>query len=418
MHWLRRFFQKEKSEQQLDAELRFHVEKQVSDYIASGLSPEEARRRARLAFGGFESVKEQSREARRASFLDTLIQDIRYGLRILRKNPGFTLAAAVTLALGIGANTAIFSIVNAVILRPLPYKDSSRIFHIATHTAMFPTFSLGLSWLNFQQLRAQASSLEQTAAYSDMDKTLTGSGEPTVLSSAGVTDGFFEELGVTAQFGRFFAQDEFKPGQNHVVVISDSLWRTRFGADPGILGKTLILDKEPCTIVGVAARGFSFPSSEQAWLPLAPTSADLQNPMYFRLQTLAKLRHGEKVEKLNAQLDAIAQQFMKDHRELGAYSFSSKPLLSDSVRDARDVFFVLLAAATFVLLIACANLASLLLARGSGRQREMVLRASDFCARDLSRAACLRSLEELSGSSWPQQAFNSSVSSRLRIRRG
>jgi putative ABC transport system permease protein len=377
MHWLTRLFRKQQAEKHLDAELRFHLERQVSDYVATGLTPAEARRRAHLDFGGLESIKQQSREARRGHLLETLLQDVRYAVRMLQKNPGFTFAAAVTLALGIGANTAIFSIVNAVILRPLPYKDSARIVDISTHSAMFPTFSLGLSWLSLSRIRSQVSALEQTAAYTETEKTLLGNSEPAVLSIASVTDGFFEELGATAQLGRLLFEEDAKPGQDHVVVISDSLWHTRFGGDPSVLGKTLVLDKTPYTVVGVAAPKFSFPSSDQAWLPLSPTPADRQNPTYFMLQTFGKLRRGEIAEKLNAQLDAVAKQLMKDYPALAAgYRFSAAPLLSDSVADARDAFLILLAAATFVLLIACANLASLLLARGSSRQREMALRAA------------------------------------------
>ena len=377
MHWLSRIFRKDQSEKQLDDELRFHVERQISDYVAAGMTPAEARRRAQLDFGGLESIKQQTRESRRGNLLETVLLDLRYAFRILRKSPGFTIAAVITLALGIGANTAIFSIVNTVILRPLPYKDSSRILHISTHTSMFPTFSLGLSWLNLRQLRSQVSALEETAAYSDTEKTLTGNGEPTVLQAAAVTDGFFEELGGTSQLGRLFTEEDAKPGQNRVVVLSDSLWHSHFGADPNILGKTLVLDKEPYTVVGVAASKFSFPCSEQAWLPLTLSAADQQNPTYFMLQTFAKLRRGEKLEKLDAQLDAVAKQVMKDYPALGAgYSFSSQPLLSERVKNSREAFLILLAAATFVLLIACANLASLLLARGSSRQREMALRAA------------------------------------------
>lgn len=377
MHWLARLFQKEKSEKQLDAELRFHLEKQVSDYIASGMTPEEARRQANLHFGALESVKEQSREARRAGFFETLIQDIRYGVRILRKNPGFTLAAAVTLALGVGANTAIFSIVNAVVLRPLPYKDSTRIVTITTHTAMFPTFDLGLSWVSLAGIRSQVPAVEQTAGYVGGEKTLTGSGAPTILDTVSVTEGFFDELGATAQVGRLFTQDEFKTGQDHEIVLSDALWRTHFGSDPGILSKTLVLDGEPYRVVGVAAPKFSFPETGHAWLPIAPRPADLQNPTFFMLQTICKMRPGEKPEKLAAQLYALAKQSAKDYPLLGdGFGLSAKPLLSRSIRDSRDPFLMLLAASAFVLLIACANLASLLLARGSGRQREMALRAA------------------------------------------
>jgi predicted permease len=376
MHWLHRVFQKEKSEQQLDAELRFHLEKQIADYVKSGLTPEEARRRANLNFGALESVKEQSREVRRASFVETLAQDIRYGVRILRKNPGFTLAAALTLALGIGANTAIFSIVNAVILRPLPYKDSSRIVKVVTHTTMFPTFNLGLSWVSLEKIRSQVPAVEQSAGYITGEKTLTGNGEPTILNTVAVTDGFFDELGATAQFGRLFAQGEFQTGHDHEIVLSNTLWRTRFGADPSILSKTLVLDGEPYRVVGVVAPKFSFPEAEEVWLPFAPTALE-QQATFFMLQTICKLRPGESQEKLAAQLQAVATQSMKDYPILGdGFRLTGTPLLAGWIRDSRDAFLMLLAASGFVLLIACANLASLLLARGSGRQREMALRAA------------------------------------------
>ena len=377
MHWFRRLFQKEKSETHLDAELRFHLERQVSDYIAKGMPPEEACRRARLDFGALESIKQQTREARRGNILETLFQDLRYAARMLRKNPGFTIAAAVTLALGIGANTAIFSIVNAVLLRPLPYKDSSRIVSIDVHTAMFPTFSMGASWPDFQQIRSQASSLEQVAAYSGAEKTITEKGAPAILSLANVSGVFFDELGAKTQLGRMLTEQDTTPGQNHVVVLSDSLWRSRFGADSSILGKSIILDKEFYSVVGVAARGFDFPEKTEAWLPLSLKPADQQNYSFFMLQVLGKLRPGQKIEELNAELGTIAARTMKDVPELHAgYSFSTQPILEERVSGSRSAYFVLLGAATLVLLIACANLASLLLARGSGRQREMALRAA------------------------------------------
>ncbi|HKV24932.1 MAG TPA: ABC transporter permease [Candidatus Acidoferrum sp.] len=377
MHWLARLFRKNQSEQQLDSELRFHLEKQIADSIAAGMPPEEARRRANLNFGGLESIKQQSRESRRAHFVETLFQDLRYAFRLLRKNPGFTLAAVITLALGIGANTAIFSIVNSVILRPLPYKNSSRMIEISAHSAMYPTFSLGISWINLRQIRAQASSLEQTAAYYQSDKTLTGTGEPAVLSIAFVTDGFFEELGVKPQLGLLLTQQDTHPGMDHVVVLSNSLWRSRFGSDPAILGKTLILDKQPYTVAGVAPPQFSFSSRVQAWLPIAPTAEEQQQPDFFMLNAIATLRGGESINKLNAQLDAIAQQTTKDYPALSAgFRFSTAPLLTERLGNSRDAFLILFAASSFVLLIACANLASLLLARGSARHREMALRSA------------------------------------------
>jgi predicted permease len=377
MHWLRRLSRKEQSEKQLDAELRFHIERQISDYVAKGIAPQEARRCAQLDFGGLEPIKQATRESRRGHLLETLFQDLRYASRMLRKNPGFTIAAAVTLALGIGANTAIFSIVNAVILRPLPYKDSARIVEISAHSAMYPTFSLGISWINLRQIRTQVSSLEQTSAYYQNEKTLTGTGEPSVLSVAFVTDGFFGELGITPELGRLLTEQDAKPDTNHVAVISHALWRSRFGDDPAILGRTLILDKQPYVVVGVAPPGFSFPSQVQAWLPLAPSAEEQEEPEYFMLNDIATLRRGETIEKLNAQLDVVAQQTIKEYPALAAgFRFSIAPLLAERLGNSRDAFLILLAASAFVLLIACANLASLLLARGSGRQREMALRAA------------------------------------------
>jgi predicted permease len=365
-------------ERDLDEELRSHIEMRAADNVAAGMPMEEARYDAQRRFGNSTLLKEDTRAVDIVGWMETTGQNLRYAGRMLRRSPGFTLVAVLTLALGIGANTAIFSIVNTVVFRPLPYKDSSRIFHLSTHTAMFPTFNLGLSWLNLEQIRSQASAFEQVAGYTDTEKTLTGNDKPAVLTMASVTDGFFEELGAAAQLGRLFTGDETKPGRHRVVVLSDKLWRTRFGSDPGIVGKTLILDKEPYIVVGVAAPNFAFPGpSTEAWHPLGSSQADRQNPTYFMLQTLAKLRKGEKIEKAKAQLDAIAKNTMKDYPQLAAgYSFSARPLLADSLEDARDPFLMLLGAATFVLLIACANLASLLLARGSGRQREMALRAA------------------------------------------
>jgi predicted permease len=296
---------------------------------------------------------------------------------MLRKNPGFTIAAVITLALGIGANTAIFSIVDAALLRPLPFKDSSRILSVSTMTAMFPTFSLGNSWPAFQQIRLQAASLEESAVYTQSDKTLTGQGAPAQLIVTSVSDGFFEELGATALQGRLLNLADQKPGQNFVAVLSNWLWRTRFAADPAVLGRALVLDKQPYTVVGVAARNFDFPEKNEVWIPVAVTPDIEHQPALFMFQLLGKLRRGQKITQLNAELATIAERLVKDSPVLkSGITFTAEPLLESRVQYIRTAYLVLLGASTLVLLIACANLSSLLLARGSARQREMALRAA------------------------------------------
>jgi len=354
-----------------------HLQMHIEDNLRAGMSPAEAYRQALIKLGGVEQTKEIYRDRRGLPLLETLFQDLRFSFRMLRKNPGFTAVAALTLALGIGANTAIFSIVNAVVLRPLPYKDSARIVTFHTKTAMFPNFTLALTWPAFQEVRSQATLLEETAAYWATDRTLTGVDQPEVLRATGVSSGFFEELGGTAQQGRLLSEQDHQPGQNRVAVISDALWRTRFATDSGVIGRKLILDKEVYTIVGVAAKDFAFPERSEIWLPLSLTPEIEQNQKFFRFQVLGRLRKGERLETLQAELATIAQRFAKLDPALGkGYKLSAEPLLESRVHDARQSYLVLLAAATFVLLIACANLTSLLMARGWGRNREMAVRAA------------------------------------------
>jgi predicted permease len=378
--WLLRLgevFRKDRRERELAAEMESHLQMHIEDDLRAGMSAAEARREALIKLGGIEQTKEIYRDRRGLPFLETVFQDLRFAFRMLRKNPGFTAIAVLTLALGIGANTAIFSIVNAVVLRPLPYKDSSRIVTFHTKTAMFPAFTLPLSWPAFQELRRQATPVEETAAYWETDRTLTGRDQPEVLGITGVSSGFFEELGGRAEEGRLLFEQDHQPGQDRVAVISNTLWRTRFAKDPAVIGRQLILDREIYTVIGVAANGFAFPEGSEVWLPLSLTPDIQQNQKFFRFDVLGKLRKGERLETLQAELTAIGERILKANPVLGkSYKLSAEPLLESRVQDARQSYLVLLAAATFVLLIACANLTSLLMARGWGRQREMAVRAA------------------------------------------
>jgi predicted permease len=382
--WLTRWSEllgRKRSEKEIAEELESHLQLHVEDNIRSGLTPQEARRRALIKLGGLEQTKEIYRDRRGLPLLETSLQDVRFAARMLRKNPGFACIAILTLALGIGANTAIFSIVNTVILRPLPYKDSTRIVTFNVKTAMFPAFTLNPSWPAFQAIRAQASSLEQTAACWESDRTLTGTNQPAVLDVAAVSNGFFEELGSRPAQGRLLSDQDQSSAASRVAVISNSLWRVRFASDPAAIGRQLRLDNQVYTIVGVASEKFAYPERADVWVPLSLTPAIKQDPAFFAFESLGTLRKGTKLETLQADLAVISQsleqELAKQKPDLrGDYRVSAQTLLDSRVQDARQSYLVLLAAATLVLLIACANLTSLLLARGWARHRELAMRAA------------------------------------------
>jgi predicted permease len=381
MNWLKQLFSRRKLYSDLSGEVQQHLEEKIEELLARGMPRKEATAAARRVFGNVTLVEQDSREVWQWPSIESLFADVRYALRLLRKNPGFTCIAVLTLALGIGANTAIFSIVNAVILRPLPYKDSSRIVTFDVKTAMFPTFTLNPSWPAFQAIRTQASSLEQAAACWETERTLTGTNQPVVLDVVGVSTGFFDELGARAARGRLLSGQDQSSGQDRAAVISNTLWRTRFASDPAAIGRQLILDNLVYTVVGVAAEGFAYPERAEVWVPLSLSHEIEQNPTFFTFNVLGTLRKGSRLETLQAELAVIAQQLeqelAKQKPDLkGSYIVTAEMLLDSRVEDARQGYFVLLAAATLVLLIACANLTSLLLARGWARHREMAMRAA------------------------------------------
>src|SRR5580704_5265268 len=277
----RNIFRRENVERDLDAAVRSYSDLLQDEKISGGMNPHAARRATRMNLGGPEQLKEEIRSARAGAWLESLWQDIRFAARMLRKNPGFTGVAVLTLALGIGANTAVFSVVNAVVMRPLPYKDSTRLVAVTTNTAMLPNLTLGNSWVAIDQMRRNVTAFEQLTSYRANTMNLTASGDPAQVSVIRVADGFFDLLGAGVEEGRLLSPSDQKEIQGDVAVLSDSFWRSHFGADPTVIGRVLTLDKREFVVVGVAARGFVYPNRAEIWIPLVPTKDDLQNATLF-----------------------------------------------------------------------------------------------------------------------------------------
>src|SRR5947208_285090 len=321
-----------------------------------------------------------------------LVADFRYGLRILLRNPGFTLAAIVVLALGIGANSAIFSIVNAVLLRPLPYQDASRIMQVwhVPPAKSFPGMSFfSVSPANYLDWQSQNRSFEQLAAYG-FESFNVGCGErPEAIRGAAVAPGFFSILRAQPVLGRTFAAEEDRPGQGHVVILGHTLWRDHFAADPGIVGRNVLLDGQTYTVIGVMPPKFKFPGWADLWVPLAWSNEKRAVRGNHNYLVIGRLKPEVAVQQAKADLSAISarleQQYPEDDKGWGATVLS---LREQIVGDVRPALLVLLGAVSFVLLIACANVANLVLAKTLARKKEMAIRTS----LGASRAAVLRQI--------------------------
>lgn len=363
-------------ERELGEEFRFHLEREAEKYVSAGLSHDEALRRARLAFGGVERMKEASRDARGTRLIETTVQDLHHALRSLRKSPGFTLAAVLTLALGIGACTTIFGAVDAVLLRSLPFRDLDRLMAIAAtseHCWGCDNATPG----HYLALRERTRAFASLAGYGSWSGALQGREQAEHVDGIKVTPSFFSTLGTTPAIGRTFEADSGSPALAHEVVLSHALWRTRFGGNPHILDSTITLSGAPYTVVGVMPPGFAFPSATQLWLPLSFTAADANDLSTHWLRMFGRLAPGVTEVQAQRELDAVSAALAATHPDQAeGWRLVSQPLGDYMLHQMREFFTPLMAAALFVLLIVCANVANLLLARTSAREREIAVRSA------------------------------------------
>jgi predicted permease len=385
---LRSLFRRRAVETELEQELRFHFENEVEKHKSRGMTSEEALRCVRLSFGGHDQIKENCREARGTGLLESCLQDIYYSCRALWKNPGFAIIAVLTLSLGVGASAIIYSLVDTILLRPLPYPNAGRVamlWQVAPAGSFFGTQSIPWEPQEFRLLDKTATVFQNLGAFRKQCFNLTGVIAPERLEGARVSAGFFPTLGVSPLFGRTFNASEEQQGHEHEVVLSSRLWKSRFGGDAHILGKRIELDGDRYTVIGVMPASFSFPNADgmplivempkmpQFWVPLTIPAAEIESG---ELGVIGEMKPGLSTAQLQQEMKDFDRHLAKQvPHEKGGFT-RVVPLAQQTVMTVRRPLFLLLGAVSVVLLIACSNVACLMLNRSLARRREFTLRGA------------------------------------------